>query len=219
MGRAFVVPAALTQDQQRMLVLVGAALIQAAQQLRLVDADDTIRHQPSQHLGEAELMVRYGARFTGAGHADSIANATRRAGAGSLFPGSTAYSTIFIGYSMPGSLPIPAKRYQNPLHRSVTPRCPMSFEENLRTLRLARGLTQPLLAEKTGIEQSYLSKLENGRSHPSDEVLGRLAQALEVKPETLQQNGDETEDGRRRWMRVGISAASVVVLAAVFLLG
>ena len=43
----------------------------------------------------------------------------------------------------------------------------MSFQENLRTLRLARGLTQPLLAEKADIEQSYLSKLENGRSKPS----------------------------------------------------
>ena len=33
----------------------------------------------------------------------------------------------------------------------------MPFHENLRTLRLARGLTQPLLAVKAGIEQSYLS--------------------------------------------------------------
>ena len=95
----------------------------------------------------------------------------------------------------------------------------MSFEENLRTLRLSRGLTQPMLAEKADIEQSYLSKLENGRSRPSEEVLTRLAQALEVKPETLQQNGDETEERRRLWMRLGFSTAAVVVLAAVFLLG
>ena len=30
----------------------------------------------------------------------------------------------------------------------------MPFHENLRTLRLARALTQPMLAEKAGIEQS-----------------------------------------------------------------
>ena len=95
----------------------------------------------------------------------------------------------------------------------------MSFNENLRTLRLARGLTQPILAEQAGIEQSYLSKLENGRSRPSEEVLGRLAQALEVKPETLIQNGDETEQRRRRWTRVGFSAAAAAALVAVFLLG
>ncbi|HSN18287.1 MAG TPA: helix-turn-helix transcriptional regulator [Gammaproteobacteria bacterium] len=95
----------------------------------------------------------------------------------------------------------------------------MSFEENLRTLRLARGLTQPVLAEKASIEQSYLSKLENGRSKPSEEVLTRLAQALEVKPETLQQNGDEAEDRRRLWIRLGFSAVAVVMLVGVFLLG
>jgi len=95
----------------------------------------------------------------------------------------------------------------------------MSFQENLRTLRLARGLTQPLLAEKAGIEQSYLSKLENGRSRPSDEVLARLAQALEVKPETLQQNGDEAEDRTRRWQRAALAAGAAVALVVVFLLG
>lgn len=95
----------------------------------------------------------------------------------------------------------------------------MSFEENLRTLRLARGLTQPVLADKAGIEQSYLSKLENGRSKPSEEVLERLAEALEVTPEALQQNGDETEERRRRWTRVGFSAAAAVALVTMFLLG
>jgi len=89
----------------------------------------------------------------------------------------------------------------------------MPFHENLRTLRLTRGLTQPALAEKAGIEQSYLSKLENGRSRPSEDVLGRLAQALEVKQEALQ-NGDETEERTRRWQRglqvVGLTLALIV---------
>jgi transcriptional regulator with XRE-family HTH domain len=94
----------------------------------------------------------------------------------------------------------------------------MPFHENLRTLRLARGLTQPTLAEKAGIEQSYLSKLENGRSKPSEDVLGRLAQALEVKPEALA-NGDETEDRTRRWQRAALAAAAVLALGLAFLLG
>jgi transcriptional regulator with XRE-family HTH domain len=68
----------------------------------------------------------------------------------------------------------------------------MSFQDNLRTLRLTRGLTQPALAEKADIEQSYLSKLENGRSKPSDDVLTRLANALETTPEALA-NGDEAD--------------------------
>lgn len=95
----------------------------------------------------------------------------------------------------------------------------MPFHENLRTLRLARGLTQPALAEKAGIEQSYLSKLENGRSRPSEEVLARLAQALEVKAEALQ-NGDEVEETRaHRWHRRLQFAGLAILLVAAFFLG
>ncbi len=94
----------------------------------------------------------------------------------------------------------------------------MSFSENLRTLRLARGLTQPALAEKADIEQGYLSKLENGRSRPSEEVLGRLAQALEVKPETLR-NGDETEDRSRRWRGIAVVAGAALAVLLAFFLG
>lgn len=94
----------------------------------------------------------------------------------------------------------------------------MSFSDNLRTLRLTRGLTQPALAEKAGIEQSYLSKLENGRSRPSEDVLTRLAQALDVKLETLQ-NGDETEERSRRWLR-GLQVAGVTLaLGIAFFVG
>ena len=95
----------------------------------------------------------------------------------------------------------------------------MSFNENLRTLRLARGLTQPALAEKAGIEQSYLSKLENGRSRPSEDVLTRIAQALDVKTEALTQNGDETEERHHRW-RLGLTAAcTALCLVVAFFMG
>jgi len=95
----------------------------------------------------------------------------------------------------------------------------MAFHDNLRTLRLARGLTQPALAEKADIEQSYLSKLENGRSRPSDEVLTRLAQALETSPETLQGNGDETGVHRAWLWRASLAAALLVALLTGFLIG
>lgn len=95
----------------------------------------------------------------------------------------------------------------------------MAFHDNLRTLRLARGLTQPALAEKADIEQSYLSKLENGRSRPSDEVLTRLAQALEIAPETLLSNGDD-HDPVHVWLwRASIAATIVIVLLAGFFIG
>jgi transcriptional regulator with XRE-family HTH domain len=88
----------------------------------------------------------------------------------------------------------------------------MSFQENLRTLRLTRGFTQPALAEKADIEQSYLSKLENGRSKPSEDVLTRLAGALETTPEALA-NGDSTED--RRFVKPVLAGIGVALLLAV----
>ena len=94
----------------------------------------------------------------------------------------------------------------------------MAFHENLRTLRLARGLTQPALAEKADIEQSYLSKLENGRSQPSPEVLARIATALDITPEALA-NGDEHDTGPRRWRWVWMSAAWLITLVIVFVIG
>lgn len=93
----------------------------------------------------------------------------------------------------------------------------MSFQDNLRTLRLARGLTQPALAEKADIEQSYLSKLENGRSKPSEDVLARLANALETSPEALA-NDDNLED-RRLVKPVAISIGIAVLLGIAFFTG
>jgi transcriptional regulator with XRE-family HTH domain len=42
--------------------------------------------------------------------------------------------------------------------------------ERIRQLRTERSLTQPQLAEAIGIEQSYLSKLENDKSVPSADI-------------------------------------------------
>jgi len=95
----------------------------------------------------------------------------------------------------------------------------MAFHDNLRTLRLARGLTQPALAEKADIEQSYLSKLENGRSRPSDDVLARLAQALETAPETLLGNGDEPSLHRAWLWRASMAATIIIALFAGFIIG
>lgn len=61
----------------------------------------------------------------------------------------------------------------------------MAIAENLKHWRQVRGLTQPELAERSEIEQSYLSKLENGRSQASEGVRERLAEALGIDVETL----------------------------------
>ena len=53
----------------------------------------------------------------------------------------------------------------------------MKFGDYLRRIREEKGWTQPEAAQKAGIEQSYLSKLETGKSYPSEEVFARLAEA------------------------------------------
>lgn len=69
----------------------------------------------------------------------------------------------------------------------------MNFGEKLKKLRQQRELSQPDLAEAAQIEQSYLSKLENGRSLPSSDVLERLMSALNVSLENLLDDIDDEE--------------------------
>jgi len=54
----------------------------------------------------------------------------------------------------------------------------MTFGERLKQLRTDKGLTQPQLAQLAGIEQSYLSKLENDKSVPSAEMFSTLLAGL-----------------------------------------
>ncbi len=54
----------------------------------------------------------------------------------------------------------------------------MNIGEKIKHLRTEKNLTQPQLAEQIGIEQSYLSKLENDKSTPSAEVFGAMLKAF-----------------------------------------
>jgi transcriptional regulator with XRE-family HTH domain len=57
----------------------------------------------------------------------------------------------------------------------------------VRSRRELAGLTQADLADKAGVKQSYLSRLEAGKrdSRPSAVVLGRIARALGVSVDEL----------------------------------
>ncbi len=56
----------------------------------------------------------------------------------------------------------------------------MNFGERLKDIRTGKGLTQPQFAQLAGIEQSYLSKLENDKSVPSAEMFTTILAALEM---------------------------------------
>jgi hypothetical protein len=53
-------------------------------------------------------------------------------------------------------------------------------ESRFKALRRWRGLTQSVLAAKSGIGQGYLSDIENRRRTGAPETLERLARALDV---------------------------------------
>lgn len=46
--------------------------------------------------------------------------------------------------------------------------------------RISQNLTQKELAEKTGINQADISKLENGTRNPSIKLLKRLAEGMDM---------------------------------------
>lgn len=61
----------------------------------------------------------------------------------------------------------------------------MTLGKKLKFLRAEHDLSQPELAEKIGIEQSYLSKLENDKSIPSNEIFNQILQAFNLDLSTF----------------------------------
>lgn len=74
----------------------------------------------------------------------------------------------------------------------------MNLGDRLRQLRQAKNLTQPELAEAMGIEQSYLSKLENGKSLPSADMLARILDVFGLEVGDLV---DDLDQGVRNQLR------------------
>jgi DNA-binding XRE family transcriptional regulator len=67
---------------------------------------------------------------------------------------------------------------ENPRHTSRTRR----RAKNVRHWRIAAGLTQTAVAKRSGMNRSYLSRLESGRRNPTLATLERLAKTLKVTP-------------------------------------
>jgi DNA-binding XRE family transcriptional regulator len=61
----------------------------------------------------------------------------------------------------------------------------MLVARNIRKLRVARALSQEMLAVDAGIDRTYLSRLERGLENPTVGVLEKLARALASNIEEL----------------------------------
>jgi len=69
----------------------------------------------------------------------------------------------------------------------------VNFGEKVRQLRAERNLTQPQLAQLIGIEQSYLSKLENDKSVPSADIFQSILKAFSIDVATFLEGVDEKQ--------------------------
>lgn len=59
------------------------------------------------------------------------------------------------------------------------------ISERIKSLREEAGLTQTQLAEKAGLPQPHISRLEAGKHSPTAKTLQKIAQALGVKVSQL----------------------------------
>jgi len=57
--------------------------------------------------------------------------------------------------------------------------------KNLKENRRRLGITQPELAERSGLSTHYLGMIEIARNFPTADVLERLASALNINPHEL----------------------------------
>ncbi len=60
-----------------------------------------------------------------------------------------------------------------------------SFGAFLRKIRTEKGYSIKQLSPKLNVNYSYLSKLENGHSMPSEEFVDRISNVFEIEKEEL----------------------------------
>lgn len=57
--------------------------------------------------------------------------------------------------------------------------------ENLKALRTKKNITQTGLAKTLGVDKSFVSNIESGKTNPTLSTITNLAQALEVSTNEL----------------------------------
>ena len=60
-----------------------------------------------------------------------------------------------------------------------------TFAANVVRLRRAKGLSQEALAYEAAVNRSYLARIETAQPYVGLEVIGKLAEALEIEPAEL----------------------------------
>ncbi len=69
---------------------------------------------------------------------------------------------------------------------------------NVRRLRVSRGVSSETLAAASGVDRSYLGRLERGIANPTIGILERIAAVLEIRIGELFVVPDQDEDRPKR---------------------
>ncbi|KKR80050.1 MAG: hypothetical protein UU25_C0002G0013 [Microgenomates group bacterium GW2011_GWB1_40_9] len=59
------------------------------------------------------------------------------------------------------------------------------FGKKLRKIRKSKGVTQEKLAEKAGIDFSYLNLIEGGKRNPTLKIIAKIARVLGIRLDEL----------------------------------
>lgn len=78
-----------------------------------------------------------------------------------------------------------------------------SLGENIRRVRKTARLTLIQLSVTTGISQSHLSTIENGKAYPRIGTLRKIADALDVSPVELMGASDRLYEEALQLLRFG----------------
>ena len=99
----------------------------------------------------------------------------------------------------------------------------MEFKENLRRLRIEKGLTQAQLADKLFVSRSTVAKWENGLGMPNPESMTALEKLFDIAAEELATKEPERvivkKNRKLRWIGqiVGWSTILVLLIAMSYL--
>ena len=93
----------------------------------------------------------------------------------------------------------------------------MTIGESIRIVRTRLGLKQGELARRTGVTQSLVSLIENGRRQPTVGLVERLCQAMDVPPQLVLLLACELREVRDEYREVleKLSLAMLELLQAV----
>jgi transcriptional regulator with XRE-family HTH domain len=81
------------------------------------------------------------------------------------------------------------------MSRRAVPHLRALLAARVRRLRAARGLNRAALAQKSGLHASFVAAVERGTQSISLDSLYRLAEALDVPPESLIAGAGAVSDG------------------------